>query len=226
MTGMPDREGVGNGFSMAAMRYSRDQAIVAIQRIAAEIRPGMTEQQARDLGRQVLQRMGMQRVWHGVIVRFGEATLKTFLERSDPGRVLAEQDIFFVDIGPVWNGHEGDAGDTFVVGGDAEMLACAKAARDLWREVSDRWRVDGLSGAQLYEFASQRAQAAGWRLNLDTRGHRVSDFPHAIYRAGDLGDFAQCPATGVWILEIQIAHPTRPFGAFFEDLLIDDAASP
>ena len=27
------------------------------------------------------------------------------------------------------------------------------------------------------------------------------------------------PVEGLWILEIQIAHPTRPFGAFYEDLL-------
>ena len=60
----------------------------------------------------------------------------------------------------------------------------------------------------------------GWQFNLDIKGHRVSDFPHAIYRAGDLGDFAQCPASGLWILEIQIAHPSRPFGAFYEDLLV------
>ena len=60
----------------------------------------------------------------------------------------------------------------------------------------------------------------GWRLNLEIRGHRLSDFPHAIYRAGDLGDFALCPAAGLWMLEIQIAHQTRPFGAFFEDLLV------
>ncbi len=66
----------------------------------------------------------------------------------------------------------------------------------------------------------------GWRLNLDIKGHRVCDFPHAIYRAGSLGDFGQCPATGLWILEIQIAHPTRPFGAFHEDLLFAPETAP
>jgi hypothetical protein len=54
----------------------------------------------------------------------------------------------------------------------------------------------------------------------DIKGHRVSDFPHAIYKAGNLGDFEDCPDAGVWILEIQLAHPTRPFGSFYEDLLI------
>lgn len=59
----------------------------------------------------------------------------------------------------------------------------------------------------------------GWQLNLDIKGHRVSDFPHAIHRGGDLGDFEHCPNAGLWILEIQIAHPNKPYGAFYEDLL-------
>jgi hypothetical protein len=60
----------------------------------------------------------------------------------------------------------------------------------------------------------------GWKLNLDIKGHRVSDFPHAIYRAGSLGDFVGRPNGGLWILEIQIAHPSKRYGAFYEDLLI------
>ena len=68
----------------------------------------------------------------------------------------------------------------------------------------------------------RRAETMGWRLNWEVKGHRVSDFPHAIYKAGALGDFAASPTTGLWILEIQIAHPTRPIGAFYEDLLIRD----
>ena len=132
--------------------------------------------------------------------------------------------VFFVDIGPVWAGHEGDAGETFVVGDDPEMQACAAAARTLWHEVAARWRDDGLAGPALYAHAAERAQAMGWRFNHDIQGHRVSDFPHAIYKAGRLGDFGERPSSGLWILEIQIAHPTRPFGAFFEDLLVAEAA--
>jgi len=32
-------------------------------------------------------------------------------------------------------------------------------------------------------------------------------------------DFEHCPNAGLWILEIQIAHPSKPYGAFYEDLL-------
>ncbi|WP_257942884.1 MULTISPECIES: hypothetical protein [Burkholderia] len=41
-----------------------------------------------------------------------------------------------------------------------------------------------------------------------------------IYTAGNLGDFDAAQAAGLWILEIRIAHPTRPFGAFHEDPLV------
>jgi methionyl aminopeptidase len=32
-----------------------------------------------------------------------------------------------------------------------------------------------------------------------------------------------CPSPLVWVLEIHIRHPTRKFGAFFEDMLLDDS---
>lgn len=221
----PDRrEATGSKFSLDSMGYARNQSWRAVAQIADGIRPGMTELDAQQHSMGVLKQMGMDRIWHPLIVRFGEATLATFKKRTDPTRVLGEQDIFFVDIGPVWQGHEGDAGDTFVVGDDTEMHACAQAARSLWHEVADQWRHEKTSGQALYAYAAERAEAMGWRLNQDIKGHRVCDFPHAIYKAGNLGDFGQCPATGLWILEIQIAHPTRPFGAFYEDLLVEGDA--
>ena len=84
----------------------------------------------------------------------------------------------------------------------------------------DEWTMYRVTGEALYRFAKDRAEAKGWRLNWEVKGHRVSDFPHAIYKAGALGDFDGVPVSGLWILEIQIAHPTRPIGAFYEDLLI------
>jgi len=217
-----NREAVGLPFTLSGMRHARAQTFDAVHRIAAGIRPGMSEQQACDVAQLTLEQMGMERLWHQIIVRFGPSTLKIFKERIAPQRLLGSNDIFFIDLGVVWQGHEGDAGATFVVGEDSEMQACARAAQTLWRDVAARWRADGLSGDALYQYAAQRATEMGWTLNLDIRGHRVSDFPHAIYRAGSLGDYSDCPNSGLWVLEIQIAHPTRPFGAFYEDLLIAD----
>lgn len=214
------REAVGAPFSAAAMEHARVKTWEAVENIAAAIKPGMFESEANAQGKAILQEMGMDRIWHPVLIRFGANTLRTFKERSQSDPALGENDIFFVDLGVVWDRHEGDAGATFVTGDDAEMQACADAAKLVYDEVAAHWRSTGCSGAALYEYAATRAQAHGWRLNVDIKGHRVSDFPHAIYKAGDLGSLDTAPSAGLWILEIQIAHPTRAFGAFYEDLLV------
>lgn len=214
------KEAVGEHFSLDAMQHARVMTWKAVNAIAADVRPGMRESEANALALRILKDLGMDRIWHPVLVRFGENTLRTFKQRSNGDPVLADNDIFFIDLGAVWAKHEGDAGATFVCGDDPDMQACAQAARTIYDEVEQHWRATGCAGGDLYVYAAQRANAHGFRLNVDIKGHRVSDFPHAIYKAGDLGDFDATPAAGVWILEIQIAHPTRPFGAFHEDLLV------
>ncbi|MGA0602618.1 M24 family metallopeptidase [Caulobacter sp. KR2-114] len=217
------QEFVGAAFSLQKMVRARDLTFEAVRRIAARIVPGTTEGRGDEIALEELTAMGMDRLWHRNVIRFGAGTLETFHGDFRPDYVLQANDIFFVDLGVVWDGHEGDAGETFVVGDDPEMAACADTAKALWHEVADRWKGGtGLTGQALYDFARDRAEALGWRLNWEVKGHRVSDFPHAIYKAGDLGDLDAPPTTGLWILEIQIAHPTRPIGAFYEDLLVGD----
>ncbi|GAC1033310.1 hypothetical protein thsps21_41390 [Pseudomonas sp. No.21] len=219
MTASAAKEAVGELYSLDAMKYAQSMTWRAIEQLSALIRPGMLESEATALGKQVLTELGMQRIWHPLLVRFGANTLKTFKQRSDGDLRLGEHDIYFIDLGAVWDGHEGDAGATFTTGNDPEMLACAAACKTLFDQVERYWREEHVAGQELYRYAAEQAEAMGWMLNLDIKGHRVSDFPHAIYRAGDLGDFAACPNVGLWILEIQLAHPQRPFGAFHEDLL-------
>lgn len=219
-TVLSNKEAVGERYQLETMRHAQQMTWEAIERIARVITPGMRESEAQLRGKEVLAEMGMDRIWHPLLVRFGANTLKTFKQRSEGDPELGADDIFFIDMGVVWQGHEGDAGATFTTGADPQMIACAAAAKELFDRVESFWRSERVSGVTLYDFAADQAQAMGWKLNLDIKGHRVSDFPHAIYRGGDLGDLDQYPNTGLWILEIQIAHPERPFGAFYEDLLI------
>ncbi|MET0934361.1 MAG: M24 family metallopeptidase [Luteibacter sp.] len=212
-------ENVGKRFSLEHMLGARERSWAALRDIAARIVPGMSEPEAIALAAERLAAAGMQRIWHPSIIRFGPNTLKTFRQRSAPDTVLAANDIFFIDLGPVFDAHEGDVGDTFVVGDDSTMHACAQAARDLFDRTAARWR-EGVTGVALYDFATAEADAMGWRLNHATKGHRVGDYPHAVHKAGNLAAFDAVPVPGLWILEIQIAHPTLPIGAFYEDLLV------
>jgi len=220
MTATIAKEAVGQAYDIESMKYAQQMTWRAIEQMGLLIKPGMRESEAQVLGKQVLADLDTQRIWHPLLIRFGANTLKTFKQQSEGDPVLGEDDIFFVDMGAVWQGHEGDAGATFTTGSDPDMLACAAASKTLFGRVEQYWKTHGAVGQALYSYAQQQAIEMGWELNLNIKGHRVSDFPHAIYRGGNLGDFDATPNAGLWILEIQIAHPTKPYGAFFEDLLV------
>lgn len=215
-----EQEGVGANFDVAMMMDVRQRTWRVIHAIAAGIAPGMTEAAGVDLARRILAEAGMQRGWHGVYVRFGANTLANYGHPSDPSLVLDENDIFFIDIGPVWEKWEGDGGDTFVVGDDPDMHAAKRDVRVLFDKVHDRWRTERLTGMALYDYAATEAQAMGWVLNLRMPGHRLSDFPHSAIHKGPLAGAPYSPSSGLWVLEIQIRHPTRPISAFYEDLML------
>jgi Xaa-Pro aminopeptidase len=220
VVGNPDlREAVGQGYDIQALRAAQALGWQAIERTAALVRPGMTEGEARACGEDVLAELGMERAWHPLTVRFGVDTLKIFSDRSSSGAVLGPSDIFFIDMGPVFGGHEADVGATFTTGEDPEMQRAARDVKVLYQRVESIWQGGAVVGHALYEAARAEAGALGWELNLDIAGHRVGDFPHSVHAGGPLGGFDAVPSPGLWILEIQIRHPTRPFGAFYEDLL-------
>ena len=182
----------------------------------------MFEEDAVEMARDLLAEAGMLRGWHDVYVRFGSNTTKTFGAPSDPGVVLGEDDIFFIDIGPVWKDWEGDGGDSFVTGSDPDKARCADDARAIFHEVRRKWLAEGATGRALYDYAVSCATARGWVLNMDLSGHRIADFPHAAIHEGPLAETDFSPSRLLWVLEIHIRHPSAAYGAFFEDLLLED----
>jgi methionyl aminopeptidase len=182
----------------------------------------MVEEDAVAMARGILGEMGMRKGWHRVIVRFGPNTTKDFMADSEPGVVLGEQDTFFIDIGPVYGDTEGDAGQTFAFGDDSVHHKAVRDARALRDEVREQWCTTGMPGTALHDYAVERANALGWELNLDLSGHRLGDFPHEAHYNGSLADADIRPNPNLWVLEMAIRHPTRKFGAFYEDLLLED----
>lgn len=223
---LEELEGVGPKFSLDQLMAMRHRTRWAVHAIADGVVPGMAEEEVKDKARKLLESIGMRRGWHHIITRCGVNTTKDFMERSEPGVVLQPDDIFFVDIGPIYGDCEGDAGDTFVLGGDPLHLKAKVDARTIWDTVRDHWFSTGATGRELYAFADKAASDLGWKLNFDLSGHRLSDFPHSAHYDGSIADvdFALRPER--WVLEIAIAHPTLPFGAFYEDLLLEDQSFP
>ncbi|MHB1992628.1 M24 family metallopeptidase [Metallibacterium scheffleri] len=213
------REAVGARFDPALLRAARARAWTVLHALRVQMRPGIDEAAAQALASATIAAHGCERLWHRPIIRIGANTTRTFRQASDASVHLAADDGFFIDLGLVFDGHEADVGDSFSIGHAPLQQACAEAARALFIEVADRWRDAGLNGTALYAFAAARAEAMGWRFNHAIKGHRIGDFPHAIHKGGELGNLPATPGAARWILEIQIAHPVLPFGAFYEDLL-------
>lgn len=216
------REKTGAAFATDRMLAVRTMTRNAIHDIAARCRPGMIEEDAVEMARDILAGQGMLQGWHDVYVRFGTNTTKTFGAPSDPGVVLGQDDIFLIDIGPVFEKWEGDGGDTFVTGTNPAYAKCARDARTLFHVVRKKWEKENASGKALYDFATQEAGKLGWELNLDLSGHRLSDFPHAALYDGPMNTLDFTPSALLWVLEIHIRDPQMKFGAFFEDMLLDD----
>jgi methionyl aminopeptidase len=213
-------EATGASFSLGAFLDMRARTRRAVHAIAERVEVGMAEEDARAAARGLLGELGMRRGWHHVIVRIGPNTTKSFHAPSEKGVSLGADDIFFVDIGPISNGMEGDAGETFVVGDDPEHHRAHADVRAIWDDVRHAWLTSRLSGRDLYAHAVDVTRARGWALNLDLSGHRLSDFPHAAAYDGPMAEVDIVPASGLWVLEIAIIHPSGAFGAFYEDLLL------
>lgn len=216
----PTNETVGELFHLDKLQAARNRTLEILLEVAAQIRPGMVEGDAKKILQLTQEKFGAPKSWHPPQIRFGENTLLPFGVKGVENVPLKRDDIYFLDIGPILDGHEGDVGRAFTLGDSSELQQCCADVEAIWHEVRNHWEQSRVSGEQLYKFAENCAQKRGWILSLQkANGHRISDFPHAAKIRGSIEGFVETPAPNRWILEIQICHPTKSFGAFYEDLL-------
>lgn len=213
-------ESVGLYFSEDLLIEARNKTLDVLLEARDQIQPGMREKDARQLVLELMAQKGAPKSWHPPQIRFGPNTTLPFGKLGEDNPMLRENDIYFLDIGPLFSDHEGDVGRTFFVGNNPLHKKCTEDVAAIWKEVQGQWQTNHSTGEKLYDFAKRSAQEKGWRLSLEKAdGHRISDFPHAAKKRGSIVGLNFPPQSNRWILEIQIQHPTEPFGAFFEDLL-------
>lgn len=219
-------EGADPRFLKQGMLYARDRSWEAYQAIKRELREGMSEPEARKLSLQIFADFGvvLKKHWHQPWVRFGPGTKLTFSQPMQPDYRLQVGDAVYMDLGPIFKDpetgieYEGDVGDSFSFGPNPEADQCASFARELFEEGKGHWKL-GWTGKQIYEVIVHRTHEAGYEFRDSVVGHRVGDFPHQRYSKQDLPGLEFTPSSHLWVLELQIVHPTLPVGAFFEDLL-------
>lgn len=212
-------QAVGAHFNIELMQKAQQRALAVMQQVASTFQPGLRESEATLMVRHALDQAGASAHWHPAIVRFGKNTTKIYSEASEPDLVLQPNDVFFIDIGPVFEQHEADVGATYAVGQDPLHQQLMTAVEEVFEVVADAWRTTGASGPTLYQIAESTAAALGYQLNHQIKGHRVGDFPHKLYASGQLGAELDDLRPGIWVLEIQLRHPQLAIGAFKEQVL-------
>ena len=212
-------ENCGNQFKLELYLQARAKTIQAVQSASTKIFPGMNEAQSIAVLNHELDRAGVEKFWHPAKLRINSNTTKNFRDLSEE-IVLGESDLFFIDIGPVFFNHEGDYGETFVVGTDPQLTKLKNATKKIFYSTQAAWKSGKLTGVELYKFAEQEALKVNLKLNSNMYGHRLGDFPHALHYKGKLGTLDFAPAAHLWVLEIHLIDESIHRGAFFEDILI------
>lgn len=198
----------------------------------AMIRPGVGEKELSDEIHDLAGEMfGVTRHWHRRIVRAGENTLQPFHERP-PDRLIVDDDIVFLDLGPIFEEWEADFGRTFLLGDDPHKRAVRDALPRVWQAGRDYFAGNpDVTGAELFDFVVGAAHAEGFAWASRIAGHLVGEFPHKKI-AGPGIEWYIMPGSDKpmrrtdprgrstrWISRIQWQMRPRGFGGFYEQLL-------
>jgi methionine aminopeptidase len=211
----------GGNFNLTKLYFARDVARELTYELSSLIRPGMQEEDALSIYHKLCSKYSVDKQWHPPKIRFGPNTVCNFKENSLP-YVLKEEDIFFIDIGLVVEGHEADYGETFVTGDLYDHKLIANASKKIFEQTSYEWACHLKNGPLLYNFAKIKAHESGFRLNDESDGHRIGDFPHKLFFRGGITECDEQLIPNAWILEIHLWMPDKSYGAFFEDILTID----
>ncbi len=198
------------------------------------ITPGISEKELNTAVYELaFELFGIKKYWHKRIVRAGKNTLLPYRE-NPPDLILREQEILFLDFGPVFDQWEADFGRTYVIGTDARMLQLRADVEQIWQQGRDFYLAnqETLTAGEFYRYTQQIAREAGWEYGNEHCGHLIGEFPHERI-IGDERKHYLHPENELrmsapdqngnerhWIYEVHLIDREREIGGFFEQLLL------
>jgi len=222
------------GLRVARLVEAQHNAEALFEHVQAQrlVSPGSTERRISDEIRDLAaDSFGTSRWWHKRIVRSGPNTLLPY-RANPPDRVVDDDDIVFLDFGPIFEQWEADFGRTYVLGHDPAKHALAAALPDVWAAGRQFFEsTPDITGEQLYDHMVDLGRDAGWEFGGHIAGHLVGQFPHEKISGDDVGEhimpgsdqpMRRHDRAGLachWILEVHLVDRTRQIGGFHEELL-------
>ena len=174
---------------------------------------------------------GIKKYWHKRIVRAGKNTLEPYNSNHE-NVTLSEDDILFIDLGPIFEEWEADFGRTYVLGNDPYKIKLKDDVAAAWYDCKKFFdSKKAITGAELYAHTVALAEAYGWTFGGEIAGHLIGHFPHEKLEDTDKTNYIH-PENHVnvfeldkngnkrdWILEIHFVDKEKEIGGFFEQLL-------
>jgi Xaa-Pro dipeptidase len=208
------------------------QLFEAIEKSNLLIAGKSEEQLNREVAELALEKFGIKNHWHKKIVRSGINTLAIYND-NPPDQVLKEDDILFIDYGPIIKGYEADLGRTYVIGNNAAKLKLKADVEKAWHEINEWYKKQTtLKASDLFEYVCQKATQYGWTFGGQIAGHIVGEYPHEqppdpksfeldvhpenhndMFLLDDNGNKRH------WILEIHFIDKEKKIGGYFEQML-------
>jgi Xaa-Pro dipeptidase len=196
------------------------------------IMPGKLESElSAEIHALAKRRFGVTRHWHKRIARAGPNSVTTYHE-DPPDRRIADDDVVYLDFGPVFEQWEADFGRSYALGSNPAKHKLVQDIEVAFHRGKDRyWQRPDITCGELYDFVASLAVESGWEFGNKTAGHLVGHFPHETHsgdsmplsiRSGNPRPLNATDAAGAkrhWILEIHFIDRRRQFGGFFEELL-------
>jgi len=213
-----------------AQRQAEDLFAAVIE--LGVIAPGKLESEvSADIHALAHSRFGVRRHWHKRLARAGPNTVLTYHDDAKDRRI-EDDDIVYLDFGPVFEAFEADFGRTYALGADpvkhklvADIESAFHRGKAYFQEHPD------LTCGELYDYVASLASTAGWEFGNKTAGHLIGHFPHET-ASGDVNPLSirhgnelrlrARDASGAqrhWILEVHFVDRARQIGGFFEELL-------
>ena len=218
----------------AALLDAQGKAHALFREIESQklIRPGASEIEINESIYDLAARLyGITRYWHKRIVRAGRNTLAPY-DENPPDLTVGDDDIVFLDLGPVFEEWETDFGRTYVIGSDPLKHKLCRDIEEAFAKGRQYFQQRSeITGAELYAHAQRLAEQAGWEYGGPIAGHLIGVFPHekiagdkiSLYVHPDNHNRMQTPDVlgrkRHWILEIHFVDRARQIGGFYEELL-------
>jgi Xaa-Pro dipeptidase len=205
--------------------------IEALGLIRANISEGRLNEDIYSLAKEMY---GITTYWHKRIVRAGRNTPLPYAE-NPPDLIITDDDIVFLDLGPVFEDWEADFGRTFVLGDDAAKRKLRLDAEQAFAKAKKYFQTTAdVVASGLYNYVVQLARESGWEFGGTMAGHLIGHFPHERIPDDEVSLYIH-PANHTvirsrssdgldrhWTLEIHFVDRQREIGAFFEELLTVD----